>query len=694
MGRYHVSVDTGGTFSDFVLFEENTQDISIFKVPSTPKDPGQAILNGLRRMVEQGIKPEDVSFFSHGTTVGTNALLEDKGVKTGLLITEGFRGIYEVGEQTRGYGAATFELDFEKPKMLAPQRLTEEVRERVESDGTVRVALDEQHARERIRALKARGVASIAVCLLFGYLNPEHEKRLKELIGEELPGCAVSLASEVLPQIREYYRLSTTVINAYLSPIMQRYLTKVDGELDRLGLRTGQKYVMQSNGGVTTFATAAERAVTTLLSGPAGGVTAGARTGQLAGFDEVITFDMGGTSCDVALVERGVPVQAMRSKIGERDVGVPMVEMNTVSAGGGTIAWLDSVGDLKVGPHSAGADPGPVAYGRGGTEPTITDADVVLGFIDPDNFLGGEMVLDREKAELVLTEKIARPLGLDVFLAAEGIFRIVNARMGEAIKAISSAKGYDLRDFALISFGGAGAIHAPQIAAELGIPRVVVPLYPGVTSAMGLLMSDVKRDYVRSKLGSLESTAPAEVSRMFAELAREASDHLFAEGFGDEEISLEPFVDMRYAGQGYELTIPAPGVAVSGADLRTLREAFDDTHERLFGHRAEKAPVDIVSYRLTGWAKVPQLALSRNGESAKGGAPPPKRHRPVYFKEVGEPSECPVFDREDLRAGDEISGPAIIEQADSTTVIYPRQRASIDVYRNIVVEVPERTQEA
>ena len=414
MARYRVTVDTGGTFSDFVHLNEQTGEISIAKIPSTPDDPSRAILAGIEALLAMVTGADEIGYFCHGTTVGTNALLEGKGVRTGLLVTEGFRGIYPVGEQARPYGTAIFDVMYDKPAPLVPARRTGEVKERIDFRGDVLRTLDEAALRDTVRELKAQNIESIAVCLLFSFLHPEHEARVRDIVLEEIPGCSVSLSCEVLPQIREYYRLSTTVINAYLQPILARYIAQLDQRLSGAGIATRQKYIMQSNGGMATFAAAARRAVTTVLSGPAGGVTAGVLACGMSGSANIITFDMGGTSCDVALIRDGEPLLSSRGKIEGRDLAVPMLDINTVSAGGGTVATVDRFGVLQVGPHSAGAVPGPACYGRGGAAPTITDCNLVLGYLGEDNFLGGRMRLEAAKARAAIEAAVARPLGLDV----------------------------------------------------------------------------------------------------------------------------------------------------------------------------------------------------------------------------------------------------------------------------------------
>src|SRR5918999_4656614 len=587
MAKYRVTVDTGGTFSDFVFFNEETGEISITKLPSTPREPFQAVLNGVKELLERGVAAGDVSFFCHGTTVGTNALLEEKGARTGLLVTQGFRGIYEVMEQTRGYGPATYDLFFEKPRLLATPYYTEEIPERVDFRGQALKPIEVEASLEAVRRLKQKGVQSVAVCFLFSFLNPDHELKIKELFAEEFPDARLSLSYEVLPQIREFYRMSTTIINAYIQPVMANYLGRLESRMRELGITTPKLYIMQSNGGVSTFEGSARKPVATVLSGPAGGVIASIGTCERVGINDIITFDMGGTSCDVALIHQGNPVITTQGKINLRPIALPMRDIHTVSAGGGTIARLDAVGGLQVGPDSAGADPGPVCYDRGGENITITDANMVIGVLDPDHFLGGRMKLNKPKAERLLDEKIAKPLKMPLLDAADGVLDIINVKMEEAIKAVSSQRGYDIRDFTLVAFGGGGPMHAGRMALDLGISSVLIPLTAGVHSALGLLMSDVKHDYVRSKLVGLDDLDLDEINRMFGQLIAQAKADLRGEGFQDSEIKMEPYLDLRYAGQGYELTVPCPMPPLSKDDLASMRARFDTVHEQNSGHKAE-----------------------------------------------------------------------------------------------------------
>ena len=686
MPKYRVTVDTGGTFSDFVFFNEDTGEITITKVPSTPQEPFQAVLNGVKELIDQGVPARDVSFFCHGTTVGTNALLEEKGARTGLLVTEGFRGIYEVMEQTRGYGPATYDLFFEKPKLLAPPYYTEEVPERVDFRGNVLKPIDLDASREAVRRLKRKGANSVAVCFLFSFLNPAHELAIKDIFAKDFPEARLSLSCEVLPQIREFYRLSTTVINAYIQPVMASYLSRLETRMRELGVTTPKLYIMQSNGGVSTFKGSAEKPVATVLSGPAGGVIASMGTCERIGINNIITFDMGGTSCDVALIHQGNPVVTTQGKINMRPIALPMLDIHTVSAGGGTIARIDAVGGLQVGPDSAGADPGPVCYDRGGENITITDANIVTGVLDPDHFLGGRMTLDKAKAEKLLEEKIAKPLKLGLLEAADGVLKIINVKMEEAIKAVSSARGYDIRDFTLVAFGGGGPMHAGRMALDLGIPTLLVPLTPGVHSALGLLMSDVKHDYVRSKLVGLDDLDLVEINQMFNQLIDQAKRDLYGEGFKEDEIKIEPCLDLRYAGQGYELTVPCPMPPLTKHELLLMRERFDTLHEQNSGHKAETEPVELVSLRLVSLGRVPQAKLSpgkatgRNVEEARSG------ERKVFFGTEHGTLATRIYQRDRLEPGHRIVGPAIVEQLDTTTVIHPEQEGTVDDYRNIIIK--------
>lgn len=691
MGSHRVAVDTGGTFSDFVVVDAESGAYRILKVPSTPDDPGRAVLDGLNRLERRGVQPERITFFCHGTTVATNALLEERGARVGLAVTAGFRGIYETMEQSRPYGPAVFDLGYRKPRLLAPERRTVEIAERVGSQGQVRLPLDVDSVAKAIERFEAEQVESVAICLLFSFMNPDHERRVAETVRAAHPEWWVSTSSDLLPQIREYYRLSTAVTNAYVSPVLGRYVQKLGRQLDERRVAPTRRFTMQSNGGMAPFDRTPERAVSTILSGPAGGVTAGRALAESAGIDDIITFDMGGTSCDVALIQRGEPVVTDRSKIGGRDIAVPMLEINTVSAGGGTIAWVDAQRSVHVGPQSAGAVPGPACYGRGGGRATVTDADVVLGYLGSGEFLDGAMGLDAELAERAVRREVADPLGVEVLRAADGVVRIVNVTMAEAIKAISTERGFDLRDFTLVPFGGAGPVHACQIALDLGLPRLLVPPAPGGTSALGLLMSDVKHDYVRSRLADIERLSADEATGLFRELEEAAIAQLTDEGFAREEIRLRYFMDMRYAGQGYENPVPIDGVPIEQDHLAGYRARFDAIHEKCHGHAAPGQRVEVVNYRVEAFGLVPPVDLA-TVEPASGPVEDARvGTRSAYFSSVMEsPTAVPVYDRGRLRSGHHIAGPALVDQYDATTVICPEQVASVDRLGNLIVESADR----
>ncbi|HQT63853.1 MAG: hypothetical protein B7Z75_02390 [Acidocella sp. 20-57-95] len=682
MSKYRITVDTGGTFSDFVYWNESSGEISIGKIPSTPDDPSRAILSGISNLLKGGVNPEQINYFCHGTTVGTNALLEGKGAKTGLLVTEGFRGIYEVGEQARPHGAAIFDIMYDRPAMLASEDTTIEVKERISFDGKVLTNLDETLLRHELITLINKNVESIAVCLLFSFLNPQHEQRVREIIHDVLPACNVSLSSDIIPQIREYYRLSTTVINAYLQPILARYIEKLEDVLVNAGIHSRQAYIMQSNGGMATFQATAKKAVTTVLSGPAGGVTASVKTSQSTGYRNIITFDMGGTSCDVALIKDGEPSLRNRGKIEGRDISVPMMDINTVSAGGGTISRVDQQGVLQVGPDSAGAVPGPACYARGGVLPTITDCNLVLGFLSVDNFLGGGMRLDARAAATAVETFIARPLNIPITAAAEGVIRIINVKMEEAIKAISTMQGHDLRDFMLLAYGGAGPIHAGKIFQELGMAGMIVPRYPGVHSAMGLLMSNVKHDYVRSRISILAALTNNDIQEVFESLKIDALKELETEGFTKNNIELHFGLDLRYAGQGYEITLDCDPYAAHGVTAG-LREKFDTAHKTMFGHNAPNEQIEVISYRVQGVGLVPAISLPKAVPTGIPLEAARREVRQVCFD--GVMHECPVYERERLDIGLAFLGPAIIEQLDCTIVAYPGQAVQIDEYQNLIM---------
>ncbi|HEX9465075.1 MAG TPA: hydantoinase/oxoprolinase family protein, partial [Alphaproteobacteria bacterium] len=622
--RYRLGVDVGGTHTDLVLLDVTTGRLAGEKVSSTPKNPALGVLNGVANFLAKGVAPGSVEFFAHGTTITTNALLEMRGAKVGLLITKGFRAVQEVQSQARD--GNPFDYFYDKPEPIAPQSLTREIPGRIDFEGREVEKLDREAVRQAARELAAAGVTSIAVCFLFAYANPGHEEEAARLIRAECPDVDVSVSSTVLPRIREWPRLSTTLLNAYLQPVLVNYIAHLDSGLDDKGVRTEQRFLMQSNGGVMPFKAVAGggKTVHTLFSGPAAGAQASAYLAAADAKKGLVTLDMGGTSCDIAFIEDGAPLEVTEVTIARRPLGVPALDMTSISAGGGSIAWIDRGGFLCVGPRSAGAEPGPVCYRRGGESPTVTDADVVLGYLNPDYFLGGAQKLDKAAAAAAIEAKIARPLGLSVAAAAAGIRRIVDMRMADEVKVFSAKRGVDAQEFTLLPFGGAGAVHAAAVAAELGVARILVPPRPGAFSALGLLCSDVVHDYVRSELRPLDQVAPDHAEAIFRELETRATGELAQEGLASRKAAFERELDMRYTGQGYELRVSLAGLGRGGLGAAALHQArlrFDKTHAQIHGHAAQERPVEIVSYRMRVRVTAPKYVPVPAGDAKTRAAP-------------------------------------------------------------------------
>jgi N-methylhydantoinase A len=675
-----LGVDVGGTFTDLVVFDERTGTIELTKVPSTPKSPDQGVLNGIRRIANQfKIDPGAIDFFIHGTTVATNALIERKGVNIALVTTAGFRDVLHIGRQTRPKLYDFFER---RPDPLVPRHLRFEVPERMLYTGEVRQPLDEAAVRAIARSIRRHRVGVVAVCLLHAYANPAHERRVRDLLIAEMPELKVSLSSDVLPEFKEYERMSTTVINAYVMPIVERYLQRIVDSLHGAGVNT-RLNIMQSNGGVMTAETAGQKSVHTVLSGPAAGVLGGLALSKMAGFGNIITIDMGGTSFDVSLAHRGVPSFSMESDIGGHPIKIPMIDIKTLGAGGGSVARIDAGGALQVGPESAGADPGPVCYGRGGEEPTVTDANVVLGYLNPKYFAGGDIGLDADRAREAIRRKIAEPMGLSVENAAEGILRVVNATMIRGIRLVSVERGFDPRDFVLVCFGGAGPVHAVKLAQELNIPTALVPGGPGVTCALGLLMADFRHDYSRTFLALLVRLDPEAVNAAFRELEEQATAQMLSEGVSREATVFHRAADMRYEGQGYELTVPLINKNYQQEDLTAMAGELGRIHREGYGYEMSAAAAEIVTLRLTaiGLRRKPEFRAERPGTDDSQSAL--KERRRVYMD--GGFREVPVYERRRLACGMEVASPAIIEQFDSTTVLFDGYDLAVDSFRNLVI---------
>lgn len=665
-----VGVDIGGTFTDLVCREPGVPD-RILKVPSTPGDPARAVIDGIAQLGERfGIAPAQLTRVVHGTTVATNAVLERKGARTGLITTEGFRDVLEIGRQMR---TALYDLSLEPetPVFLAPGARRAEVRERLSASGDVVIPLDEATVLAAVRRLVAAGVESVAVCLLFSFLDPTHEQRIRDLLAAGHPDLTVSLSSEVDPAFREYERTVVTAFDAYVKPVLSRYLSRMRESLAEQGVAAPLQ-VMQSRGGVSGEAVAVQRPVRLFLSGPAAGVVGGLHCARVAGHGDVITVDIGGTSCDIALVSEGAPVVRAEGRIDGFPVRVPMVDVNAIGAGGGSIAWMDAAGGLRVGPHSAGAEPGPACYGRGGEEATVTDASLVLGYLNPGYFAAGSLSLDPDLARRTIESRIAKPLGLDVEAAALGIHRIVNAQMAEGIRLVSIRRGFDPRDFALVALGGAGPVHATVLAEELGIGSVIVPRHPGVLSAAGLLAAAIEHEVSVGFPRDVAGLAVGDVRGVLDGLDGRCAGLMAAEQVATGAVRVAYAADVCFVGQSHHLEVP---LDMSDRDpLDALYRRFLALHEQVYGYSAD-SPARIVNLRsvhraggVDAWDEVVE---------SPGDGPPIKGERPVLLRAADGLVTAPVYNRETLAAGFRFQGPAIVEQADTTTVVHKGWKAAV-----------------
>ena len=670
-----LGVDVGGTFTDFCLLD-GAGRVRIHKLLTSARDPSQAILQGIADLAV-----DETAAVVHGATVATNALLERRGARTAFITGRGFGDVLEIGRQTR---AELYALHPTRPAPLVPAALRFELPERVDRTGAVLLPLDAAEADAVIRRILAAGVESVAVCFLFSFLNPAHERlvraRIEALGGEGAP--LVSLSSDILPEYREYERASTTVINAYVAPLMDRYLASLERGLQGRRLR-----IMQSNGGVISAQAARRLAARTALSGPAGGVVGAFELARRAGFEQVITFDMGGTSTDVALCPGRIR-QTTEGTIAGLPLRLPIIDIHTVGAGGGSLARLDAGGALRVGPQSAGSDPGPVCYGRAAAcAVTVTDANLILGRLDADHFLGGRMRLHRERA-LARMRDLARRLDRSPEAAAWGVVRVANSNMERAIRAISVERGYDPRRFTLVAFGGAGPLHACELAAALRIPRVLIPPHPGILSALGMVLADVVKDYSQTVMLPARSTTAEQVRRLFAPLYERARADLRAEGLDEDEIELRPGLDMRYVGQSFELEVGIGRLADWQVEAGVRR--FHEAHRRRFSYADEGEAVEIVNIRLKAIGRTAKPAFS---EEPPGGLDPRAAHigyKPVHFA-ADRPAEsrpliAALYERARLRAGNMVVGPAVIFQMDTTTVIPPGWAAAVDGWGNLIAE--------
>ena len=683
---YRLGIDVGGTFTDLVLYDDAAGALTIEKVPSVPADPSEGIVRGIERLLAAaGVEPRAVTYVAHGTTVATNALLERKGAPTALVTTRGFRDLLEIARQKR---PALYDFFARKPVPLVPRQRRYEVTERVTSDGCVRTPLDLQEVDavlDRIAADSGDGapVEALAICFLYAFIAPDHERQVLERARARLPALAIVASHEAHPEFREYERLSTCVADAYLAPRMRAYVRAFRRRVLGLGIAV-EPYINQSNGGTMSVEEAARTPVRTVLSGPSAGVAGAAWIAGQAGFDAIATFDMGGTSTDVAFVQGGTPALAFEREIGGVTLRVPTLDVHTVGAGGGSIAWRDSGGALKVGPQSAGADPGPACYARGGELPTVTDANLVLGRVAPAGLVGGAVPLDLARAEAAIGA-LATALGLSPLEAARGIVRVVNANMANAVRVVTVQRGVDPTGLTLVPFGGAGPLHGGELARELGIPVVAVPPSPGLLCALGLLVEDLRTDAVRTHLARLESSALPALADRFASMEKDVTQWLDRERVPEARRRLERWLDLRYVGQNFELLVAVPDETWRDGDCEALRRRFLETHEQVYGFAAEDEPIQVVNVRLVARGLADPPRLTRVPRAPAGASAAPIGRRPVYVDEEQGFVPCPVYARARLLAGQRIVGPAVVEQFDATTWLLPGQAAEVDEVGFLVI---------
>ena len=695
MPSLRIGVDIGGTFADHVLYDEETGEVLTFKTPSTPQDLSLCVFEGIRRFAQDrpgGV--EGLTTVAHGTTVNTNAILERKGAKCGLITTKGFRDVLEIGRQTR---PKFYDWYADRPTPLVPRYLRLEVEERVNSKGEVLVPLQQEDVYKAAENFKKEGVQAVAVCLLNSYINPAHEQRIREILEKALPEVYLAISSELNPEFREFERSSTTAAVAYVGPVFERYVDKLTQDLERELTPAPNLYIMQSSGGMISAQVAIQRPHVTIESGPAAGVLATVDLGRRLDLKNLISFDMGGTTAKASLIRDGSPAMLSMLEVGGETTGffgvritglpikAPSIDLVECSAGGGSIAWVDVAGLLKVGPESAGAVPGPVCYNAGGTEPAVTDAHVVLGRIVPEFFLGGRMAISEEMAREAIQEKIGKQLGMEPHEAAQGILDVVNANMVRILRVISVTRGFDPRNFTLVAYGGAGPLHAGDLAQELGIQQIIIPPTPGLFSAMGLVSSDIQSSFTMTRvIRATEENLPA-IQEGLNTLAVQAQKSLDQERVPEEEREILRFLDMRYVRQNFELEIPVENSLASSADLEQVLRSFHEVHDRTYGHSDAQAPVEVVAVKARGVGHIRKPDLKELPKGSADASPAFIGTRKVFFKEKGW-LDCPNYDREKLLAGNVVKGPAVVNEFDSSIVLLPGHQGEVGKFGDLLVD--------
>ena len=693
-GRYRAAVDIGGTFTDLLLLDEQSGETIIGKVLTTPGDPSIAVIQGLQALLaEHHLDPAAISTTIHGTTLITNAVIERKGAKTALITTQGFRDALEIGREKR---YDIYDIFLENAATLVPRARRREVAERLDETGRILVPLNRMEVFDVVKDLLRDGVQALAVVLLHSCRNPAHERIVREVVESEFPSLTLSLSSDVTPEICEFERISTTVANAYVKPIARRYLNKLCDEVRQLGCR-GDLYIMLSNGGIATCETASAYPIRLIESGPAAGALAASFFSQLKGLDHVISFDMGGTTAKICVIDQGQPMVTTEFEVArvyrfERGSGlpvkVPVIEMIEIGAGGGSIARIDELGLLKVGPDSAGADPGPSCYGLGGSEPTVTDADLVLGYLDPNYFLGGKMPLDRPRAEEAIRRRVAEPLGIDLTRAAWGMHDVVNENMANAARMHLVERGRDQRRYSLIAFGGAGPVHAYRVAEKLKLRQLVCPSAAGVTSAFGIFVAPMVFDFVQTYWTTLRGIDFTHLNTIFEEMETRGRALLRQAGVPAEVVTVTHSADMRYLHQRFEINVPVAGGRLSPADIPRLQANFDQEYERMYKRLNPTVDVEALNWRVIVSGPRPSIHMRKAERQSSATETPRRGERLAYFPEASGYITCPVYDRYQLAPGMTLRGPAIIEERESTVVVGPGAQVEVDAYQNVVIWPP------
>ena len=678
---FSLALDVGGTFTDIILADQQGQRLWVAKSSSVPRDPAAGFFGGVDKIIrESGVSVSEIARVLHGSTVATNAILENKGARTGLVVTEGFRHVLEIGRAEIPRAENLF--SWVKPRRPVAPRHIFGVKERVRRDGKVVVPLDEASLKDVVDSVKAQNLDAVAVVFLHSYANPAHERKIGEFLRTQLPNVEVALSVDVLPVFREYERATATVLNASVQPVVGRYIGKLSNGLQQRGI-DAPLFVMKSNGGTCPPDEAARQGVHLALSGPAAGAAGAAMLGRLSGYNDILTIDMGGTSTDVALIRNGIPAKTTTGKIGEHPLALSIVDIHTIGAGGGSIATVTDHGAIRVGPESAGADPGPTSYDKGGDAPTVTDANLLLGKIPP-HLLDGELALNRSAADQSILTGVAKPLGIDTLAAAKGMIELVDNTMIGALKVMSVERGLDPRDFTLAAFGGAGPVHGARLMRILGAPRLLIPRYPGILCAIGLLATDLRYDFAKTQLQRAGHYNADELAEGFAQLQSEANSRLSQDRVAVEQRIISRAIDMRYEKQGVELTVPLGDGTITDALLEKLVSDFHTLHKQLYTFAALDTPVEIVNLRVEATGLTDRIQLSETPRAAPGSHPAPDHSRLACLDD-GQPQKTPVYRRETLLADHVVYGPAIVDQLDSTTVVLDGQCAITDRYGNLLI---------